>query len=159
MKLQRSTIAGMLIGAGIALVIGGVCLYFEMTNQEGPPGPVSHLIIFLGAGSIETLDFILTPLRVDALRLPKLPLWIFLFFYWTVVGGVIGWLMGCPSVIRRASTLLLVVALTMWHWQAKQKFERDVEGAIQEAVTSLAIQWAPIFRAVGQQYLKEHPKE
>lgn len=158
MTLTRSARVGILAGLAIAFASAGTGLLFEMRGAE-PGRRLQDLLILTGAGPLELLDLILAPTRASITAFPDVFLWIFFFVYWAAVGGGVGWLLGQRQAARRTAAVLVIAGLLLWHSVAKEKFERDLEAALEGAITTLATQLAPVLGAVGEQYLKEHAKK
>ena len=154
--MQNKALArGILWGVGVALVTCAVAWLAEV-GQGGTARLFQSLALFLAAGSVEALDLLTAPLHLHALQSPEPLLWIFLFAYWMVLGGVLGWLAVKPSARRRAAAIVLVVGLAAWQGYAKQKLERDAEAAFRQGLEHAAANLAPILEPFFANF-RRHP--
>lgn len=118
MSVKKSLMLGAIVGLLIA-IMAVICARF---NNVWDNETLRNIINFIAA----VPTFILS----GKLNLPQALQNILFFVYWTLLGGITGWLLRQEKIFFKLLLILFIAALAVTHRNIQINLEQELEGAL-----------------------------
>lgn len=145
---------GALAGLAVAALTFGIGFWVDRLGVD-PDHPVAQTALYVVAGPIELLEYLLIPFKGKTLLDSESLLWVFVVGYLAAFGAALGFLLCSPARRSRFTGIALGLGLLLWHLQAKAAFDRQFEEGLEKAVNFFATEMAPALKSVIDEAVRQ----